>query len=398
MRIYKYPFLRICLICITLLSFAAACNQRPVTGYFKHEIDSIAIQRAPDIRESIYDVKIYPAGSDLILKGETDIPQAKEDLINLLKKKGITFLDSLIVLPDTALIKEPWGLVNVSVCNIRAAALYGSELVTQALMGTPVKILKKERGWFMIQTPDLYLGWVDGDVIETMSLNEFKAWKSAPRIFYLKKTGDIIADPVSVEVISDIVAGCIVEFTGDHNKFYEVCLPDGRRGLINKSEGMMLDDLTAEEHLTPEILVSTAESFMGIPYLWGGTSVKGFDCSGFVKTIYYLNGIILSRDASLQFRHGIRMRRSSYPDSCKGGDLLFFGSLRDGRPRATHVGIYTGNTDFIHASGMVRVNSLDSTRQNFSRHRRDSFLGIRRIIGAEPGKGIQLLSEHNWYK
>jgi cell wall-associated NlpC family hydrolase len=156
--------------------------------------------------------------------------------------------------------------------------------------------------------------------------------------------------------------------------------------------------LSVDTYLNPQNLVETAGSFMGIPYLWGGTSSKGFDCSGFIKTVYYLNGMILTRDASQQFQYGIRIRRASFPDSLKNGDLLFFGSSGRGRPRATHIGMYIGDSEFIHCSGMVRINSFDSTRANFSRFRRDSFLGVRRIIGAEYGKGIQPVLDHGWYK
>jgi len=92
------------------------------------------------------------------------------------------------------------------------------------------------------------------------------------------------------------------------------------------------------------------------------------------------------------------MRKESFPDSLKRGDLLFFGSGGRMRPKPTHVGMYIGDTEFIHCSGMVKINSLDSTKANFSRFRRDSFLGARRITGAKPGNGIQPVLEHSWYK
>lgn len=387
----------IILIATALLTSMPDC-QKQVTDNFENEIDSIGSVWVPDEREGIFEANLNAYGTDLILKGETSIPEAKEGVISLLKCRGVAFTDSLIVLPDKIAIEEPWGLVNVSVCNLRSTASYDAELVSQALMGTPVRILKKDGGWLLIQTPDRYLGWLDSDAIVSFTENEHNAWKSSMRAFYFKKTGDIYADQVSGIVISDIVAGCIIEVTGDMKGFFRVRLPDGRTGSVQKDACVLLDDLTTDKYLKPENLLASAVSFMGIPYLWGGTSVKGFDCSGFVKTIYFLNGIILARDASLQFRNGIEIGKAFYPDSLKTGDLLFFGPIREGIPRATHVGMYTENGEFIHASGMVKINSLDSARDNFSSYRKNSFLGVRRVIGSEAGKGIQKVLENNWYK
>jgi len=388
---------RILLVVSVSLILTAGCKQKS-TNNFKREIDSIGIVWVPDLREGIFEAELISRGLDMILKGETNIPEAKDAITGLLNKKGVIYKDSLKVLPDVSEINEPWGLVNVSVCNIRLFSSYDAEMVSQALMGSPVKILKKEGGWLLIQTPDLYLGWVDNDAIETKSIDEYEKWKSSSRVFYTAKTGDIYADPSETKVISDIVAGCIVEISGSQQHGFGVKLPDGRMGFIPGDKGMNLDQLTVDTYLNPRNLVETAESFMGIPYLWGGTSSKGFDCSGFIKTVYYLNGIILTRDASQQFQYGIRIRRASFPDSLKNGDLLFFGSSGRGRPRATHIGMYIGDSEFIHCSGMVRINSLDSTRANFSRFRRDSFLGVRRIIGVEYGRGIQPVLDHAWYK
>ena len=381
------------------LILAAGCKQKPsIYNNYKSEIDSIGIVYVPDLREGIFDAEIVSGGSALILKGETNVLEAKEAITGLLERGGVNFIDSLKVLPDISEIAEPWGLVNVSVCNIRFISSYDAEMVSQALMGTPVKILKKDNGWLLVQTPDMYLGWVDSDAIADISVSEHNIWKSSSRLFYTGKTGDIYSDRSMGKVISDIVAGCILEVTGNQKSGFEVILPDGRIGFIPSDKAILLDQLAVGKFLNPTSLLSTAESFMGIPYLWGGTSSKGFDCSGFVKTVYFLNGIILERDASQQFQNGIRLRRGSYPDSLGKGDLLFFGSARRGRARATHVGIYIGDTEFIHCSGMVRINSLDSTRVNFSRSRRDTFLGVRRIIGAPYSKGIRPVMDHEWYK
>ena len=394
--------LKILSAAIIVFMIATGCKQKAAKpeNNFKSEIDSIGIVWVPDLSEGIFEAELQSGRTDLILKGETSVPEAKEGITSLLNQKGISFIDSLQVLPDTSDIKEPWGIVNVSVCNIRLFSSNDAEMVSQALMGTPVKILKKDKGWFLIQTPDMYLGWVDSDAIQTRSVSEYANWKASSRLFYTAKTGDIYTDQSLNKVISDVVAGCIVEITGNQEEGYRVKLPDDREGFIPVNKAILLDKMTVDAYLNTRNLISTAESFMGIPYLWGGTSAKGFDCSGFIKTVYYLNGIILSRDASQQFQHGIRirMRRESFPDSLKKGDLLFFGSGGRMRPKPTHVGMYIGDTEFIHCSGMVKINSLDSTRANFSRSRRDSFLGARRITGAKPGNGVQPVLEHGWYK
>jgi gamma-D-glutamyl-L-lysine dipeptidyl-peptidase len=377
--------------------YFSGCN-KPVNNYFVKEIDSISKKWVPDKREGICDVRIFAVGPDMILKGETDLPEAKEAFLEFLNRKNVVVLDSLRLLPDTVIIKEPWGLVNVSVCNIRLNPSHDAEMVSQSIMGTPVKILRKSGGWFMIQTPDLYLGWVDGDGIEPISSQKFKEWKASSRIIYLNKFGDIFSDTEEKNIVSDIVVGSLLELKGEKNGYCMVALPDGRQGFISKSYCEEFTGWSAK--IKPEAgkVLSTAYRFMGTPYLWGGTSSKGLDCSGFVKTAYYLNGLILARDVSLQFRHGLSIKATLNPDSLKAGDLLFFGSKRNGRIRPTHVGMYIGDTEFIHESGMVRINSLDSTRANFSRYRRDTFLGVRRIIGETPGKGFQSVYEHSWYK
>jgi hypothetical protein len=373
-----------------------SCN-RPAADYFVREIDSIAKEYVPDSREGICRARLYIRGSEMILTGETDRKEIKDALTGFLSRKGVTFTDSLAVLPDTSKIMKPWGVVNVSVCNIRSEPSHGAEMVSQAIMGTPVRILKVKGGWLFIQTPDLYLGWVDEEGVEPYTTDDHNKWKKTDRLIYLGGVSTIYGSYDKKEAISDIVAGSILVKSGNSASGFSVILPDGRMGFIEDASCEDFIEWAGNTSPEAENLIKRAYSLMGTPYLWGGTSVKGTDCSGFVKTFYFLNGTILARDVSLMIRHGYEIKSFTDPDSLKPGDLLFFGSVRNGKARATHVGMYVGDTEFIHSSGMVRVNSLDSARTNYSSYRRKTFIGARRIIGSEPQKGIQPVYNHNWY-
>ena len=142
-------------------------------------------------------------------------------------------------------------------------------------------------------------------------------------------------------------------------------------------------------------MIGSGERLMGFPYLWGGTSSKGMDCSGFVKTVCFLNGVILERDASQQIHHGLEVDLSSGWDKLRVGDLLFFGSKEP--CRITHVGIYIGNSEVMHESGSVHINSLDKNSANYNSELSSKLVGARRIIGMAPEPGYWPIKKHQWY-
>lgn len=382
-----------------LILFLPGCKPADVPLQLITDIDSVINHYIPDKREAVGDINLTLKDKKLLIKGETSVADVKTEIINYLGQKGLDYLDSLVVLPDRSEIIKPWGIVTVCIANMKKDPSHSGELVSQAIMGTPVKILKKKGSWLLIQTPDYYLGWVSDSGIKEMSEEDFADWKQSERLIFTSKSGDILSEKPGTEVVSDAVAGVIINKIEEAGDYFVVELPDGRRGRIRGMDAEEFEKWRSEIKPDADKLIAFARSLMGTSYLWGGTSSKMADCSGFVKTVYFKGGIILARDASQQFLYGLEVDISSSFEALQPGDLLFFGSVNDkGQKRITHTALYTGNTEFIHSSGMVKVNSLDSTRANYSSYLLDILMGARRIIGTEPGRGVQHVAQHNWYR
>jgi hypothetical protein len=363
-------------------------------------IDSIVYSWVPDSRENLCNIDIEMLSKNkMLVSGETNLPEAKVDILKCIEESGIEYCDSIRVLPGRDVKDKPWGLVSVSVCNIKKSPSHSSELVSQAIMGTPVKILKKRGGWLLVQTPDYYIGWANDSGIKEFNEKEIAEWKKSDRLIFTAKSGDILPEKDEAGVVSDIVAGAIVSLIAEEKEYYLIGLPDGRRGRIDKKDSRVFNKWCSEIRPEADKLISFARSLTGSPYLWGGTSTKMADCSGFVKTVWFTGGVILARDASQQFRYGATVDISSSFDDLQPGDQIFFGHLNsEGEKIITHTGLYIGDSEVIHSSGMIRVNSLDSTRSNYSSYLIKTIMGARRLMGSESEKGIEYVALHKWYR
>lgn len=383
-----------------LMVFSQAINAQINMKTIQDVILEVKNSFAPDKRTAIFDVQVTEDADAFILKGETNLPEAKENLLKRISESQIK--DEIKILPEDILGEKIFGIVNISVANIRTKPEHSAEMATQALLGMVVKIYKKtDDDWYLVQTPDNYISWVDGDGIQQVTKEEADNWKNSDKIIFTKTFGSAFENPEENNgVVSDLVFGNLLKLVSSKNDFYEVEFPDGRKAFIKNSEAENFSDWLKNRNCTKENIITTAKRFMGIPYLWGGTSAKGLDCSGFTKTVFFANGIVLPRDASQQVFVGETINTGKDFSNLQQGDLLFFGfsANQNRKERITHVAIYIGDSEFIHAAGRVRINSFDKTKNNFSKHRLNTFIRAKRIVTSLNQNGIQSIDSNPFYK
>ena len=226
-----------------------------------------------------------------------------------------------------------YGVCNLSIIPLRAEASDSSELVSQILYGEIFKVLEKRSKWSRIRLAfDSYEGWVDNKQFAALLEEQYND---------LQKE--------KLHMSSDLV-----EFiTTSENQLLSICLGSTLNALHilkHSFEGKSISETFQKQHL-----VKTALLYLNAPYLWGGKTPFGIDCSGFTQMVYKLNGYNLKRDASEQVTQGQAL---SFIEESEPGDLAFFDNAEG---KIVHVGIIMKDNSIIHAHGRVRIDGLDHT-------------------------------------
>lgn len=226
-----------------------------------------------------------------------------------------------------------YGICNLGIIPMRLEPADVSEMVSQVLYGEHFKILERRKKWSRIRLDfDGYEGWIDNKQYLEITEEQFLDLQKKPQKL-VKELVDFIT-------------------YGEH-QLMPVPLGSSLNGLEilnHQYDGLFTDQVYPKERL-----IQTALLFLNAPYLWGGKTNFGIDCSGFTQMVYKLNGYKLLRDASLQATQGESL---SFIEESEPGDLAFFDNEEG---RITHVGIIMKDNYIIHASGKVRIDRIDHT-------------------------------------
>jgi cell wall-associated NlpC family hydrolase len=283
--------------------------------------------------------------------------------------------------PDAApLPGEGRSVVAVPLTDVRRDPDPASELVTQALLGTPVQRLAADPGgtWVYVRLPD-YEGWVDHTALVA---ERGPGVAAAPDQYVRVAPSTALLHVMSPGTASEpwmVYAGTTLRRLGKPaDGTVAVALPDGRRATIAAGAVAPLHEHGGTPGAWPAIL-ATAREFLTTPYLWGGMSRQGIDCSGFVQMIYRVHGYLMPRDANQQFA---ALPHAVERGTWQPGDLLFFGKSPE---EITHVGMYIGDNQVIHASGKgptpsVQIQSMDPSAPNYAERLVTTYVGARRVL------------------
>lgn len=330
-------------------------------------LEDLRLRHVPDRRLGVWDVALDEEGDAPGIAGAVSEPGAIEDLRELAGDAGLGARVAL--LPEAS--ADPQAVAHRSLAHLRAEPRHSAELVSQMILGEEALVLRARDDWLQVQTGDRYVAWVHRRSIVRRDPGGLDAFRSRlydrqpppGRFVVTARAPRALAEPAPYAApVADLVQGAIVEVGEARGRFLEMMLPDGATGWVARSEVVPADRLAQRFTTSGRAIVEHAAQFLGLPYLWGGTSEKGFDCSGLVQRLFGLHGARLPRDSDQQSDHGSAVDPGSDWSGVEDGDLAFF--AEPGAGRATHVGILAQGGRLLHAStgrNGVAWDALDPT-------------------------------------
>jgi len=357
---------------------ACSSNKQAVIEKFNQQTERIQKKWAPDLAIQVFSARLINQNGRWQLKAESTVAQALDAVTHLTDSvlDGRHYQKQVRLLPDSALGDSAFAVVKIAVANVRRRPKHAAELIDQAIMGNALRLLKREKSWYLIQMPYGYIGWMTKCSFWRTDEKGYKNWKHAPLLRITSLMDFVHKQPsINADAIANVVLNSRLRLIKAGRKWTRVALPGGKEGFVLQAHAA-LPQADQIVKVSGAAIVQTARRMLGIPYLWGGKSAEANDCSGFTQTVFKANGIQLPRDARQQVLNGKEVPPNADFSNVKAGDLLFFGIGK----RITHVGISLGGYDFIHQDSDVHIDSFDEKATNFNAFRKKTLKKIKRIL------------------
>lgn len=246
--------------------------------------------------------------------------------------------------------------IGAALANIYQEPAFRSAVVSQGRMWEPVQVISAEADFVRVTLPDGYSGWLAKNQLYRLDQPADYFWEEVfnpliPALHAVENVPMFIPGPLRLPFLSPEADG-----------WRRFLLPGGAAGMIENSQLLG----------RPADWIGYARLFLGVPYIWGGRSYFGLDCSGLTQLVLQTAGIIMRRDAWMQFEDAGECGRTAR--TAKPGDLAFFD---EGQGRISHVGLCLGQGRLLHARGFVRINSMVSGEADSDEKLINTFAGIR---------------------
>ena len=340
-------------------------------------------RKYPDDRLTVFSVRSIPSESQaehIILEGKVLYADQKTAALDVVSGKVVNDQIKVLLHTDT-----PWALIKRGVTDLRKEPRNVSELVSQVLFGESVRILEDSVEWCKVRIEqDGYLGWVQKNALYLCSQSELEMYHAKHNMLVVADKLDATLQPSPDTEYMKLPFGVSVNAVQAIEGFARILLPDGGSLWVDRAGLIPIAEKPKPDQAGIAYTLSLFRKLVGIPYIWGGRSSFGTDCSGFCQTFYRFLGIQIPRDADQQYYASLPVESPPHP-----GDLLFFGgevndNLLPFQQRVvTHVAVSLGGDEMVHANGTtwsVAYNSLNPESPLYRAWLREHLVKVGRFI------------------